>query len=512
MKIINKEMMKTSSRRKFIRNGVALGGLLLTGGMHSTGNLYGQSASYTRGYGSTAITDLDVMQMASLIRDKKLSSVEVVKACLLQIEKVNDRINAVVQICGERALTEAAKADAKLARGQVDGPLHGVPFTIKDSLETMGVISTAGTLGLRNNIPSQDATVVSRLRNAGGILIGKTNTPEFTLGGGARGTWNLVYGQTNNPYNLAHTPRGSSGGAGAIVASCGAPFDIGSDFGGSIRSPAHACGIVGIKPTFGRVPRTGHWPGYGGVFDSYQQLGPLTRSVGDAWIILKIISGPDWKDAAIIPAPMGDPASVSIRKLKIAYYTDNGVVTPTKETISMVESAANALEATGAEVTMDYHGGFSEMTQIRSKLMGADGGAGFQRLLDRAGTKEPSSGIQRYLTGDLLPTDEITRLLEEQDALRSRLTQWFTQYDVIICPTNAFPAPSFQKPVPRNAGYTSLYNVTGWPATVVRCGTSAENLPLGLQVVSRPWREDVSLAVAAYLENQFGGWVKPDLA
>ena len=155
----------------------------------------------------------------------------------------------------------ARAADAALARGEAPGPLHGVPFTIKDSLDTAGVVTTAGTVGWRDRVPARDATVVARLRAAGGILLGKTNTPEFTW---ANETDNDVYGRTSNPYDLDRTPGGSSGGSASIVAAGGSPFDIGSDSGNSIRQPAHLCGVAGIKPTSGRVPRTGHWPGFEG--------------------------------------------------------------------------------------------------------------------------------------------------------------------------------------------------------------------------------------------------------
>ncbi len=503
-----------STRRQFFAK--VLGGAVVSAAWVSRSGFFSRvsAAEWEPSSGSapTRLVEMSAAQLAKLLQTGQTSSVEIVTACLDQIGRVNDRINAVVQLCAERALKEAKLADQTRLKGQPTGFLHGIPFTIKDSLETEGVISTAGTLGLKDNVPSVDATAVARLRAAGGILLGKSNTPEFTLGGGARGTWNLVYGQTCNPYNLGHTPRGSSGGAGAIVASCGVPFDIGSDFGGSIRSPAHACGVVGIKPTFGRVPRTGHWPGYGGVFDSYQQLGPLSRSVGDAWEVLRIISGPDWKDAAIIPAPLRDPASVDLKKLRVAFYEDNGLMTPTAETRAMVRAAARVFEEHGASVTEDYHGGFAEFSEIRGRLRTADGGEWFQRMLDKAGTTEPSSGIRRYLTGEKLQTPEITLLLQKQDAIRSKLAAWIKNYDLILCPANAFPAPSFEKPVPGNAGYTNLYNLTGWPATVVRCGWSPQGLPLGLQLVAPPWREDISLAAAAFMETSFGGWKIPALA
>ncbi len=457
------------------------------------------------------LSTLSTVALARLIQNKDISALEAVQACLRRIESVNDRLNAIVHLCADRAIAEAKAADASLARGHLMGPLHGVPFTLKDSIETEGVITTAGSLGLAQYRPKTDATVAARLRRAGAILLGKSNTPEFTLGGATRGTWNLVYGQTNNPYNLAHTPRGSSGGAGAIVAAGGVPFDIGSDFGGSIRSPAHACGVVGIKPTFGRVPRTGHWPGYGGVFDSYQQLGPLVRYVADLSLLLPIISGPDGRDAAIIPAPLGDAATVRLGGLRVAFYTNNGLMRPTPETEVMVRAAATEMSHMGAHVTESFHGGDAPFHEIRSKLTTADGGAWMQRLLDRAGTKEPSAGIKNYLTGKTLPTADIFRLLEDQYAIRSRLATWFKDFDLILCPTNALPAPPHDRPAPRIAGYTSIYNLTGWPAAVVRCGTSPEGLPLGLQIVAPAWKEHVVLAAAAHLESVMGGWKMPML-
>src|SRR5262245_36081292 len=204
--------------------------------------------------------------LAEAIRSKEVSSLEVVKAFLARIAEVNPKLNAVFQIQTEKAMAQAREADAALARGEVKGPLHGVPMTIKDSFDTAGVISTAGTKGRSQYVPTEDATVVARLKAAGAILLGKTNTPELTL---AWETDNLVYGRTNNPYDLSRTPGGSSGGAAALIAAGGTPFDIGTDTGGSIRLPSHFCGIAGIRPTSGRVPRTGHIISYlAGSIDS----------------------------------------------------------------------------------------------------------------------------------------------------------------------------------------------------------------------------------------------------
>ena len=211
-------------------------------------------------------------------------------------------------------------------------------MTLKDSLDTEGVVTTYATLGRRTFVPERDSTVAARLRSAGAILLGKTNTPEFTLAGESD---NLVYGRTNNPYGLDRTPGGSSGGAGAIVAAGGSAFDIGSDTGGSIRLPAHFNGIAGIKPNSGRVPRTGHAVPYGmGATDAYTQNGPMARYVEDLALTLPIISGSDWEDPAIVPMPLGDPTDVDLGSLRVAFYTSSeGFKAPTQETIDAVESA-----------------------------------------------------------------------------------------------------------------------------------------------------------------------------
>ena len=496
------------SRRGFLRR-AAYGAVAF-----STLSRWGATAGFAAGSAPSATDQhpltMSAVRLAEQIRTKRLSAVEVTQAYLQRIAEVNPKLNAVVTLCAERALEEAREADQALARGQLKGPLHGVPFTLKDSLETAGVVSTTGTLGRRQFIPGHDATVAARVRAAGAILLGKTNTPEFTLGGGARGTYNLVFGQTYNPYNLAHTPRGSSGGAGAIVAAGGSAFDIGSDFGGSIRSPAHACGITGIKPTLGRVPRSGHVPGYGGAWDSYQELGPMARRIEDLALITELISGADFLDPVAADVPFDDYRQVDLRRLRVAYYFDNQVVSPTAETRAAVSTALRALEGSVASIQEDFHGGDGPWNELREKLLNADGGAWRQRMLARHGTSQASPGFAEGIRGQTIPSPAFTALVEQQDALRSRLLTWLQSYDVILCPTNAFPAPALANPVPGAAGYTSIYNLTGWPAVVVRAGTApAEGLPIGVQVIAQPWREDVALAVAAKIEAATGGYQPP---
>ena len=448
------------------------------------------------------------------IRARTFSAVEVVEAHLARINEVNGSLNAVVCLASERARTEARRADEALSRGHNLGPLHGVPITLKDSIDTQGVVTTGGTMGRIGFVPKRDSTVAARLRAAGAILLGKTNTPELTLAGE---TNNLVYGRTNNPYDLSRMPGGSSGGAGAIIASGGSPLDMGSDTGGSIRLPAHFCGIAGIKPNSGRVPRTGHIVPYGmGAVDSLTQLGPMARFVEDLALALPIIAGPDWRDPAIAPVPLGNPDDVAVGSLRVAMHTDNGIMSPTKETADAVIAAAAALRDAGVEVAEVRPSALAQLPEFHNAISSADGRAWTKRLLEKWGTTESHPWLQRRLDdAEVIPSDELSALLEKADAYRSDMLQFMENYDAILCPTAAYPATehegTFHESRTMGFAYTGAYNVTGWPGAVVRGGTSPEGLPIGVQVVARPWREDVALALAAVLESALGGWQRPPL-
>ena len=452
--------------------------------------------------------------IAQAIRDKKVSASEAVEAHLSRIAEVNPALNAVVQLAADRARAEAKAADDALARGDDVGPLHGVPFTLKDSIDTEGIITTGGTMGRKDFVPDKDATVAARLRAAGAILMGKTNTPELTL---AAETNNLVYGQTNNPFDVTRTTGGSSGGAGAIIAVGGAPFDIGSDTGGSVRYPAHYCGIAGLKPNSGRVPRTGHIVPYAmGATDSLTQNGPMARFVEDLELILPIISGPDWSDPFIMPVPLGNSADVDVRGLRVCVYSDNGIAACTPETVGAVNAAAKALADAGALVTEDVPKVIAENPDIANQLSGSDGRAWTQRLLARYGTTESHPWLVRRIEqAKAVTVEDYTAMLERVDEFRSSMLSFMQNYDVILCPVAAFPAlphgESLKDENSRGTSYSATYNITGWPSTVVRCGSSPEGLPIGVQAVARPWREDVSLAVAQHLETALGGWQKPPM-
>lgn len=449
--------------------------------------------------------------LAAAIRRREVSSVEVVQAYLTRIAEVNPRLNAVVRLAGD-AVDLAGRADVALASGVEPGPLHGVPFTIKDSLDTAGLATTAGTIGWRNRVPDRDATVVARLLAVGGILLGKTNTPEFTW---SNETDNDVYGRTSNPYDLARTPGGSSGGAAAIVAAGGSPFDIGSDTGDSIRQPAHVCGIAGIKPTSGRVPRTGHWPAFHGILESLTQLGPMARRVEDLELLLPIIAGPDGEDPHVVPVALGDPSTVRIEGLRVVMFTDNGIRTPTSETGAAVRAAARALAEAGATVEEGLPPDMAEAVDAYDRLIRADGHAWLARLITAAGTPGLGSYDTRgWVTLEPpLAGDALSALVEQLDAVRSRLLRWVRDVDLIVCP--AMPQPAIHhgdSVAPWFADtYSDVHNLTGWPATVVRGGTSPEGLPIGVQLVAQPWREDVTLAAARVVEAASGGWQRPSL-
>lgn len=451
--------------------------------------------------------------LAKSIKAKEVSSEEVVHAYLKRIEQVNSKLNAVVQLTADSALKQAREADALLAGGEIRGPLHGVPVTIKDNIETAGIISASGTKGRAQFVPAEDATVVKRIKKAGAIILGKTNLPEVGL---AFESDNLVYGRTNNPYDLDRTPGGSSGGEAAIIAAGGSPLGLGNDAGGSIRLPSHFCGIAGIKPNTGRFPRTGHFLPPGGVLDTIWQVGPMARYVEDLILTMPILYGVDWRDAGVVPMPLGNPDDVELKNLKISFHTDNGIASPTPETADVIKAAAKSLADEGLIVEEARPTGIEQTYDLFMGLFVADGGAGVKMALDISGTQEYHSLMQALLEiqkARALSAADAIGLIFQLDIFRSIMLSFLKNYDVIICPVNATPAVLHGATAKEDSlpafSYTMSYNLTGWPAAVVRGGTTPEGLPIGVQIVARPWREDVALAVARNLEAALGGWQRP---
>ena len=458
------------------------------------------------------MTDLifsSATEIARRIRAREVSSAEVVEAHLRRIAEVNPALNAVVTLTDD-AHEQARRADAALHAGELWGPLHGVPMTIKDSFDTAGVRSTWGTVGRKNFVPDTDASAVARMKAAGAILLGKTNTSEFTM---SFYTNNRIFGATRNPYDTERMSGGSSGGAAAIVAAGGSPIDLGTDTGGSVRLPAHFCGVAGIRPTSGRVPRTGHAIPFGGLADLLTQVGPLARRVEDLALALSVICGPDAIDPYLTPMPLGDYRQVELSGLRVAWFTDNGVAAPTAETAACVERVAGALAGAGCRVEESHPPGMEQSFDLLRGLLGATGRAGLKLALERAGTPLDETNLSFVATAKALGPVELELLLERVDRFRSAALSWFQPYDLLVAPVNAgsaLPVGEIEDRID-DFTYTMTHNLTGWPSAVVRVGTSPEGLPIGVQFTAHPWREDVALAAAVYAEEVFGGWQRPPM-
>jgi amidase len=444
--------------------------------------------------------------LAAAIRAKKVSSLEVVDAHLSHIE--------VVLVLADQARSAAREADAAVARGDPLGPFHGVPMTVKDAWEVKGVPSTGGTLGRAGYLPQQDATVIDRMRTAGAIPIGMTNLPELSM---ACESDNLVHGRSNNPYDLARTPGGSGGGGAAAIAAGMSPIEIGADMGGSIRLPCHFCGIAGIRPTTGRVPMTGYFPPSLGWVTYFAAAGPMARIVEDLAAALPVIAGPDWIDSVAQPVPLPDLHHGATKGLRIAVHTENGIMPARADVAATVLNAAKVMEQAGAIVEEAIPPGIEQSMDILFGIATADGGEGLRKLLGMAGTTKISPLLEAVLAmaGAPKPSGLLQQLMARMSMYRSAMLGFIRNYDVILCPVNALPGiehgKSVQQDILPSISYTVAHNLTGWPSAVVRCGTSSEGLPIGVQVVARPWREDVALTVASHLEMAFGGYQRPPL-
>lgn len=434
------------------------------------------------------LTAVSATRLAALIRNRQVSATEVVDAHLRRIEDVNPVLHAVVQFDADRAFASAHAADEAIARGgEALGALHGVPFTVKDWIETEGLPCAAGIEERRDFIPKRDATAVGRLRAAGAILLGKTKP----------GNDDAVYPAPRNPYDVARSPGGSSGGEGAIIAAGGSPLGLGSDSGGSLRYPAHCCGIATIKPTAGLVPTTGHFARIGALSDPRTQIGPLSRHVEDLALTLPLIAGVDWRDPGVVPVPLRHSREVTLAGMRGAFYTAFEGAAPTSETAETVRRAALALEDAGAAI--------EEATPPRVEESLAITRAHWARLRSYSWSEWRPDGEPR-LTGQ-----EIERSIFAWERLQREMLRFVERYDVVLSPVSSRPAPPLREAGEEDFIYTLPYSLTGWPVAVIRCGTSAEGMPIGVQVIARPFRDDVSLAVAAHLETTLGAWQPPAL-
>ncbi len=451
--------------------------------------------------------------IARAIHEREVTSAEVVDEHLARIDEVNPSLNAVVVDNAERARADARAADQALQAGDLKGPLHGVPVTIKDCFDVAGLVTTGGTLGRAGLVAHSDATAVARLRAAGAVILGKTNCPEFCL---AFETDNLVFGRTNNPYDETRVAGGSSGGEGAILAAGGSPLGLGTDGGGSIRVPSHCNGTAGLKPTTGRIPTTGAWPPFAGILEPTNAAGPMARFVEDLILALPVLAGPDGHDPVAIAMPVLDPDEVDLAGLRIAVHTDDGIVTPESAVIDAVNAAASALSDAGAAMTEARPTGIEKAPDLFMGIYASDRAKIFRDYLAEAGTTEPHPMLDTTLgmfADSAMSAEDVARLLLAWGDYRRTMLEFFQDYDAILCPANAYAPLPHGQTVEHMLGhaYTFAYNLTGWPGVVVRGGTAPGNLPIGVQVVAQPWREDVALAVAREIEAASGGWRAPPL-
>jgi len=464
---------------------------------------------------------LSAVSMAERIRRKELSPVELVESHLSRIQELNPKLNAFVQVDAERARRQARVAEAAVGNAEELGPLHGVPISIKSSIEVAGLRRESGSKLRAGFVAPQDAPMVSRLRQAGAIILGVTNTPEMLM---AWETDNLLYGRTNNPWDLERTPGGSSGGEAAAIAAGMSAGGVGSDGGGSIRVPAHFSGICGLKPTPGRIPATGHFPASTGPFALLGVVGPMARTVADLKVLFEVMQGPDDGDPSAAPVPMRWPEKDDLKRIHIGYFEDDGRTPVTLETRAAVRTAAEGLQRAGFQVEPFRPEGLELARQLWWKIFGVAGGMLLSPIMQ--GHESEISPLLRQFSSWVAaePSHTGESLLDtwvQRDVVRMKILAQMRKYPVLLCPVAAIPAfrhgeRSWQvegKTVPYLDAwsYTEWFNLLGTPAAVVPVGKSAEGLPIGVQIVARPWEEEIVLSVAAALEEQCGGWQPPPI-
>jgi Asp-tRNA(Asn)/Glu-tRNA(Gln) amidotransferase A subunit family amidase len=509
---------------------------------------------------TNALINMSATELACLITAGELSATEVVETHIHRIEQVNSKLNAVVVPLFEQARTEAKKADSARLRGEALGPLHGVPITVKECFDIAGVVSSLGVATWKDHIATEDDPLVARLRQAGAIILGKTNVPQLML---FNETDNPVYGRTNNPWDLRRSPGGSSGGEAAIIAAQGSPLGLGSDLAGSLRTPALACGIHALKPTSKRLSlgsRLGDLM-LGGQEAVMIESGPMARSVADLELALRVLAAPGLEavNCNIPPVPLRDPAAVSIKGLRIGVYTNDGFFPASPALRRAVQEAARVLEAQGAQVVEFQPPDVVEAIQVFFGVIGADGASHIKNLLGRSKRDFRIAGLLRLagmpnlvrpplvsmsrlvrqrrfaqLAGSLsiMSAGHFWKIVEKRNHYRARFMAALEGggFDALLCPPQAVPALTHRSSyfLTDVVSYSMLYNLVGLPAGVVATGRvrpgeesdrphsidladwtarqveqHSVGLPIGVQVAARHWREDVALAIMAALEKHF---------
>lgn len=459
-----------------------------------------------------------IAEIAAGIRARKISPAEIIDAHLQRIESCQSKLNAFVHLDADRARAQARAAEAAVVRGSSFGPLHGVPLTIKSCIDVVGWPCPAGSLLRRDYVPTTDAPLVSRLKAAGAIFLGNTNTPEFLM---AYETNNLVNGKTSNPWNLEYSAGGSSGGEAAAISSGCAAGGVGSDGGGSIRVPAHFCGICGLKPTPGRIPATGHFPSGAGAFGWIGVVGPMARTIADVRTLFEVMAGPHAGDAHSAPVPPRTHDEREIRGTHIGILVSSALGNATPETHAAVERAAKLLSERGFIVEPFELTGLDRALELWWFFFGPV----IAHLLSAnlAGHEsEISPMLKEYLSNATSPSpisvDQFIQACAERDILREKILGQMDKVPILLSPVSS--APAFRhgegnyKPgtgYRDTMRYSQWLNLTGFPGASVPMALSKEKLPIGVQVIGRPFEEELVLAVAEALEHSRGLWQAPPL-
>ena len=460
--------------------------------------------------------ELDAVAIAQGVRRREYSAVEVAQAALDRIDSLDDELGAFTVRLGESALPDAAAIDAAVARGEDVGPLAGVPVSIKDFVWMRGVLATNGSLALRDFVPDVDCVPVARLRQAGATIVGKTNNPEFCYRGY---TDNALWGLTRNPWNLERTPGGSSGGAGASVAAGMTPLAIGTDGGGSVRIPASYCGLVGVKPTFGLVPKEPGFPGW----KTLSIIGPLTRTVRDAALMLAVIAGVDPGDDMSYPGGDRDfagsvalgaaDAPVALNGLRVAYSADGGFAAVDPDVRRVFAGAVERFAARTGTAPVEAYPAVSDPIALWELISGVEGFASEGPLLAEHEAEMTPGTADMIRAGDL-PAVSYVNAMHERGRYTTAWSEFFEEYDLLLSPTmqsTAF-AVGLDGPevidgrrfAPGDGAWANLVlaaNLTGQPAVTVPCGRGDDGLPIGLEITARRFEDALALRAAAAWET-----------
>jgi Asp-tRNA(Asn)/Glu-tRNA(Gln) amidotransferase A subunit family amidase len=461
-----------------------------------------------------------IAEISEGIRARRFSPVEVVEAHLARIAELQPKLNAFVHLDAAGARGAACEAEAALMRGGVLGPLHGVPVTVKSCIDVAGWPAAVGSLMRKEYVAATDAPLVARLRAAGAIVMGTTNTTEYLM---AYETDNLLSGKTSNPWNLAHSSGGSSGGEAAAIAAGCSMGGVGSDGGGSIRVPAHFCGMCGLKPTPGRIPSTGHFPPGGGAFGWIGVVGPMARTIADVRALFEAMAGPEAGDSLSAPVPVRTLGEGELRGVKIGVLESDALGKATSETKATVERAAKILSEQGFAVETKRLNGLERAVELWWYFFGPVVGD-----LIRQGAmgqeKSMSPMLQEFValtTAEKeMNYDEFLHACAERDRVRAEILRQMDEVRVLISPVSAGPAfrhgegnwRAGEKECYRETmRFSQWLNLTGFPGAAVPVGMSSEGLPIGVQVIGRPWEEGPVLAVAEAIERGRGAWQWPPI-